>query len=579
VMSMATCEITLMGAFNVHVDGGPVPSWSHRRAAELVKLLALAERHRLHREQVMDALWPALHPKASAANLRKAVHFARRALGSDRSIVAASELVELWPDGNLFVDAEIFERAARAAIRSRDAKACVDAAELWTGELLPEDRYASWVDEPRDRLRLLAVKLFKAASLWEGVLDIDPADEEAYRALMQRALDAGDRRGVIRQFERLRERLRTDLGMGPNRASVALYEKALAMEGEEPVGATERVRALLAWGLVHLNSGDFDEAERTAEGARSLAIDADLGREIGEASALLGILANMRGKWKELFRSEFVASVRRSPEIASFVFDSHLCLAEFCLYGATAYEEIIEYARELLDVAEEARSVHGRALAELLLGEADVFFDHLDAAEEHLAAAVQLHEEARAPSGQAIAIQRLAEIATARGQRWQADRLLRRGLRLAEPNRLAPHLLVRMHGGLVDSAADIATAIERVEAADAALAGANVCAPCSMGFRLGAAMALARAGRLDQARRRLDEAERLAGMWPGGAWHAAVWEARGVVRRAEGDGDQAAALFKEAAERFAEVGRPREEARCRKEAGGPKAHAGRVTGD
>jgi hypothetical protein len=24
-------------------------------------------------------------------------------------------------------------------------------------------------------------------------------------------------------------------------------------------------------------------------------------------------------------------------------------------------------------------------------------------------------------------------------------------------------------------------------------------------------------------------------MWPGGAWHAALWEARGVLRQAEGD--------------------------------------------
>jgi len=57
-------------------------------------------------------------------------------------------------------------------------------------------------------------------------------------------------------------------------------------------------------------------------------------------------------------------------------------------------------------------------------------------------------------------------------------------------------------------------------------------------------------------------------MWPDGAWHAAMWEARGVLRDAQGDRDQAAALFKEAAERFAAVGRPRDETRCRAEAGG-----------
>jgi DNA-binding SARP family transcriptional activator len=39
----------LLGGFRVDVDGRAVPdtAWHHRRAAELVKLLALAPRHRL----------------------------------------------------------------------------------------------------------------------------------------------------------------------------------------------------------------------------------------------------------------------------------------------------------------------------------------------------------------------------------------------------------------------------------------------------------------------------------------------------------------------------------------------------
>jgi DNA-binding SARP family transcriptional activator len=558
------CEISLMGGFGVRVDGHPVPdrAWRHRRAAELVKILALSSPHRLHREQVMDALWPDLTPEAAAANLRKAVHFARRALGSEDSIATATEMLELYPEGGVSVDAARFETVARATLGSSHPAAAAAPAALYTGKLLPEDRYSSWADEPRERLRVLALHVFKAATEWDRVLEIDPADEEAHRALMERSLDAGDRTGAIRQFDRLRERLRTDLGMGPDQTSIALYEKALGLEGREPPSASERAQALLARGLVHLNTGDLDEAERSAEEARSLAIDSSLGREIGEASALLGIVANMRGRWKDLFRAEFVASVRRSPEIAAFVFDAHLCLAEFCLWGSGGHEEIVGYARELLEIAEGSGSVQGRALAELLLGEADLFSDRLEAADEHLNAAASLHEQAHASSGQVIALQRLAESAIARSQRWRAGRLLQRGLRLAEESPLAPHLVVRMQGGLVEAARADA-AIDAVESGDNALAGNVVCPPCSMGFRVAASMALARAGRVGQAEKRLDEAERLAGMWPGGPWYAAVWEARGVLRRAQGDEEQAAAFFREAADRFAGVGRPRDEARCR----------------
>ena len=51
-------EIDLLGGFAVRVDGRPIPAgdWRRRKAASLVKLLALAHRHTLHREQMIDAL-------------------------------------------------------------------------------------------------------------------------------------------------------------------------------------------------------------------------------------------------------------------------------------------------------------------------------------------------------------------------------------------------------------------------------------------------------------------------------------------------------------------------------------------
>lgn len=560
---MATaCEITLMGGFGVRVDRRPTGDWSHRRAAELVKLLALADRHRLHREQIMDALWPDLAPEAAAANLRKAVHFARRAFGSDDSLAGTTDAIELWPNGHVTIDAEIFVDGALSALESGDETECARAAALWTGELLPDDRYASWAEEPRERIRLLAIRVLKGAAQWERVLGIDPADEEAHRALMRGALDAGDRSAALHQFERLRKRLRIDMGMGPDRRSVELYETALAMGGKEPPTPAEQARGLLAWGLVHLNTGDFDEAERTAAQARSLAIEWNLGKELGEASALLGILANMRGRWKEVFRAEFVDSVQRSPDMSSFVFDAHLCLAEYCLSGSESNNEIIAYARELLEVAEGAESVQGRALALLLFGEAELFSDRLDEAERYLETSLRLHEQAGAISGQAITLQRLAEVARAGGDSGRARSLLERGLRFSENSALAPHLVVRMHGGLVGAEEAVPARVERVEHADVSLSSATVCPPCSMEFKVAATIALADGARVEQARKRLDEAERIAGMWPGGPWHAAVWEARGFVRLAEGDDGRAAALFKEAAERFSQVGRTRDAKRC-----------------
>lgn len=63
--------IGLLGGFLATVGGEPVAEslWRLRKGRELVKLLALAPDHRLHREQLMDALWPELDPAAAANNL------------------------------------------------------------------------------------------------------------------------------------------------------------------------------------------------------------------------------------------------------------------------------------------------------------------------------------------------------------------------------------------------------------------------------------------------------------------------------------------------------------------------------
>ena len=60
-------RIKLLGGFRVRVGSQVIEEdrWRLRKATSLVKLLALSPGHRLHREQVMDLLWPDLDPKAA----------------------------------------------------------------------------------------------------------------------------------------------------------------------------------------------------------------------------------------------------------------------------------------------------------------------------------------------------------------------------------------------------------------------------------------------------------------------------------------------------------------------------------
>jgi DNA-binding SARP family transcriptional activator len=98
------------------------------------------------------------------------------------------------------VDAAEFERAAEEALAVGDPAACQAAAELYGGELLPEDRYAEWAQPIRDRLRDRYVELLRRGGLWERLLEEEPADEQAHGELIRGYAAAADRQGALRQY-------------------------------------------------------------------------------------------------------------------------------------------------------------------------------------------------------------------------------------------------------------------------------------------------------------------------------------------------------------------------------------------
>ncbi|XVS66119.1 BTAD domain-containing putative transcriptional regulator [Actinosynnema sp. CA-299493] len=560
----ATCQVRVLGRFAVSVDGSPVPGdvWRNRRAADVVKLLAVAPGHRLHREQVMDRLWPDLPADAAGANLRKAVFHARRALGRADAVRCEGRLLTLWPGGVLDVDLDRFERAADAALASGDAGRCALAAAGYRGGLLVDDRYECWVAEAHEKVEGRYTALLRAAGDWERLFDLDETDEQAHRAVMRRHLAAGRRGEALRQFDRLRRALRERIGIGPDAETVALYESALGLDAAEPPSPAQRAAVALANGLVAYGRRHLAEAERLARQARVLALDADLGHELGEASTLLALVAHARGTWHRLFREEFADAVRHPPRPG--VYDAHLCLQEFYLYGPEGHDGAESFGRDLLDIASRAGSAAGRALAHLLLGEFALLSGHLDDAVATLGESLDEAGRAGCGSARSLALERRAEAETRRGDRAAARADLAEALPLARSSRIPSHLVIRVHGVRVLAAGTIGGALGAIHEAERWLTEApHVCDPCSMGFRIAAATACANAGSPSRARPHLAEAERISGLWQGGPWTAALWEVHAEVRRAQGQRTRATALFLEAAERFAAMRRPLEERRCR----------------
>jgi DNA-binding winged helix-turn-helix (wHTH) protein/tetratricopeptide (TPR) repeat protein len=339
----------------------------------------------------------------------------------------------------------------------------------------------------------------------------------------------------------------------------ASAEEALA--GLEPSGGPGDGAILLARGMLAYFSGDIDGADAAVEAARAMALAPGAPDRLLDVITLQGMIAHNRGEWFDRLRRELRATTE-NPQLASAVFDSHLCVAEYLLYGPTPYDEVVALTRQLREQAERTGARRGVAFAVTVAGEAALLAGDLDAARADLGEALALHTEMGADTGAAHALQRLAEVELAAGDRAAARRLLRRALPLARWSPLARHLLQRIYGTLISAASDAEAALAVVDEAAERLDEPFSCIFCQVMIAVPAAIACTEGGRMDEARSWLAQAERSAANWQGTAWQGAVAEARAHLVRAEGDRAAAGRLLAEAAALFEVAGQPLDAQRC-----------------
>jgi predicted ATPase/DNA-binding SARP family transcriptional activator/DNA-binding CsgD family transcriptional regulator len=244
-----TVRIRLLGGFSVSVGDRSVwkDAWRLRKAASLVKLLALAPGHRLHREQAIGLLWPNLGRMAASNNLRQALHSARQALepdlpASSRYLASRDESLMLCPEGSLWVDVEAFEQTASTARSSRDPAAYEAALILYAGELLPTDRYEEWAEQHRRRLRETYLSLLvglarlheqrtdreSAAEALRILISEEPTCEEAHVSLMRLYALSGSKGDALAQYGQLEDILAKKLDTEPAASSRAFREEIAA---------------------------------------------------------------------------------------------------------------------------------------------------------------------------------------------------------------------------------------------------------------------------------------------------------------------------------------------------------------
>jgi len=312
----------VLGRFAIEADGVVVEPPRASRARLLLAWLVLHPGPH-SRSRLAARFWPEVLDSSARASLRVALSELRAALGStadcftvDRSQVGLAA-DRVWVDVLAFAELE-----ARGELEA--------ALELCRGELLPEldddwllearDDHAAAVVEVLARLasqREASGDLEAAISLSRRMVAIDPLGEAPTRELMRRLAAVGERGSAIAAYQRLAERLQSQLRLAPSAATRALadqlrapdpaddarvdpetlstsfelavshYQQALERAARMDKGASRRGELLVGLGVAQARAGRTGEAQAAFREASEVA------RRLGDprllARATLGL--------------------------------------------------------------------------------------------------------------------------------------------------------------------------------------------------------------------------------------------------------------------------------------------------
>jgi DNA-binding SARP family transcriptional activator len=226
-------------------------AWIRPIDARLVRFLIVNVDRPVSEDDLIEALWPELAVPSARRSLQVAASRARRVLdppGAHASAIQRSDgLYRLALGPADTVDADQFRTLASAALAEQGdgrRRLLERARELWGGEPLPEERYSDWAAAYREALvdRFTAVLTAlveldqaegdhaRAADTARELVELDPLNEGAHRALMTAYARGGRTGHALRQYLECRRALVESLGIEPAEATSLLQARILAGE-------------------------------------------------------------------------------------------------------------------------------------------------------------------------------------------------------------------------------------------------------------------------------------------------------------------------------------------------------------
>jgi DNA-binding SARP family transcriptional activator len=207
-------SIRCFGGFRMEIAGQPVDTTTVRaKARAALRLLAMHAGRVVHREVLIDSLWPGLPPDSATRNLQVTISTLRGLLepgslrGKQQLLVRTGDAYGIAVPDDGYADTLEFTNAVQrwnqvrhSGDRQAELAALRAALGAYGGDLLPEDGPESWAVELRERFRRQATRVAGAladAELAEGnaaqaiaaaeycVTSLDPHDDDAWQVLLR----------------------------------------------------------------------------------------------------------------------------------------------------------------------------------------------------------------------------------------------------------------------------------------------------------------------------------------------------------------------------------------------------------
>jgi DNA-binding SARP family transcriptional activator len=240
--------VRALGPLSVEVHGTPVRAWGGARIRTVFQYLLLRRRP-VHREVLMELLWPGYPHGSARNNLNVCMYGLRRVLGTGGCqdfVVYQDGYYALNPDLDWSLD---WPRFVQAAERARCAVAAGQveialvharrAVDEYGGPLFEGDTVADWCTAERAAMSELFMQtLERMARLYLDWADIDGAQhalqrllwedgcrESAHRLLMVCYARRNQRDSIVRQFRRCTRTLKEELDVAPSDETVRLYRQ------------------------------------------------------------------------------------------------------------------------------------------------------------------------------------------------------------------------------------------------------------------------------------------------------------------------------------------------------------------